>query len=97
MSNRPITVPDNLDDLTAELHGIVSLPNILYWGPKNHFNLDDDWELRYFYQIVIREAMKPERLTEFLNKDTLTRIWGELFLPHQVRAAWERAFPELVK
>jgi hypothetical protein len=47
------------------------------------------------YQTVLREATRPEDLTAFLDGATLVARWPELFLPREVRAAWEDRQPAL--
>ena len=48
----------------------------------------------WMYQIVLREASRPEDLT-YLNGERLVAVWPELYLPKGVRQAWEDQHPEL--
>ena len=57
--------------------------------------LDDPATLRWMYQTVLREAARPEDLADYLNGDTLSAVWPDLFLPRGVRQAWEDRFPVL--
>ena len=50
---------------------------------------------RWLYQIVLREASRPEDLTGYLDRDTLIGVWPELHLPKGVRHAWEEHHPQL--
>ena len=50
---------------------------------------------RWLYQIVLREASRPEDLTGYLDRDTLIAVWPELHLPKGVRQAWEEHHPQL--
>jgi len=49
------------------------------------------------YRTVVREARNPTDLTDFLDGDTLVRMWPGLFpcLPREVRATWEEQHPVL--
>jgi hypothetical protein len=40
---------------------------------------------RWLYQIVLREASRPEDLTGYLDRDTLIAVWPQLHLPKGVR------------
>jgi len=50
---------------------------------------------RWLYQIVLREASRPEDLTGCLDRDTLIGVWPELHLPKGVQHAWEEHHPQL--
>ena len=50
--------------------------------------------LPWMYQIVLREAARPEDLA-YLNEDRLIALWPTLFLPKGVRQAWEEQHPAL--
>lgn len=92
---RPYVLPDALDELTGAASGVVELPSRLDWGPKGSYDLSKEPDLRRFYQIVIREAVRVEDLNKFLNASVLRRIWRELWLPGRVRLLWQGKFPEL--
>jgi hypothetical protein len=49
---------------------------------------------RWLYQIVLREASRPQDLTGYLDRDTLAAVWPELHLPRGVRQAWEEHHPQ---
>jgi hypothetical protein len=92
---RAIVIRD-LADLHGPSSGAVTLPLWLYWsGPSPSFNLDDPFMQRWLYEIVLREASRPEDLTTHLNAATLTAEWPHLFLPPGVRQAWEEQHPAL--
>jgi hypothetical protein len=59
------------------------------------FNLDEPGMMRWVYQIVLREATRPEDLTSHLDRETLVRLWPDLRLPHGVRQGWEASHPSL--
>jgi hypothetical protein len=80
----------DLADLRGPASGTVTLPLRLYWsGPSPSFDLGDPFSRRWLYQIVLREAARPEDLTAHLHADTLAEIWPDLYLPKGVRQAWE--------
>jgi hypothetical protein len=92
---RAIVVTD-LADLRGPVSGTVTLPLWLYWsGPSPEFDLGEPFMRRWLYQIVLREAARPEDLTAYLDGGTLIELWPELFLPRGVRQAWQELHPEL--
>lgn len=92
---RAIVVTD-LASLAGPVHGAVTLPLWLYWsGQSPVFDLDDPSMRRWLYEIVLREAARPEDLTSYLNAGLLIKLWPELFLPRGVRRAWEEWHPVL--
>jgi hypothetical protein len=92
---RRALVATDLAALAGPTAGPVELPLRLFWYPDRTFDLDAPGMLAWMYQIVLREATRPEELTEFLNGATLVTLWPELFLPRGVRAAWEEQHPAL--
>lgn len=99
MSGEPyapsFVVADSLDDLRGPYTGLVELPNRLLWNPSRPFDLSDDARLRSLIRIVLREARTQEDLHEYVDRDSLVRLWPELGLPEQIRRAWEERFTEL--
>lgn len=91
---RALVVAD-LDDLRGPAGGTVELPIWLFWHANRTFDLDDAAIRRWVYQIVLREASRPEDLTRYLNGDVLRAIWPDLRLPRGVRLAWEELHPSL--
>ena len=93
---RPVLVAASLADLRGPTSGVVELPLRLYWSaPDRTFSLDDPAERRKVYQIVVREARRPDDLAVFLDGDTLIALWPGIFLPKPVRRAWEDEHPAL--
>jgi DNA invertase Pin-like site-specific DNA recombinase len=92
---RGTLVIDDLSDLRGPVSGTVELPIWLFWYPDRTFNLDEPGILPWMYQIVLREAGRPEDLASYLNAGLLTRLWPELHLPKGVRQAWEERHPSL--
>ncbi|WP_412543886.1 hypothetical protein R8Z50_15755 [Longispora sp. K20-0274] len=89
-----LVAPD-LATLTGPTRGVVELPISLCWQPNRAFDLASDYRRRALYQNVLREAGRYADLDTFLNRDVLLELWPRLVLPKGVRAAWERAHPEL--
>lgn len=86
----------DLADLRGPVRGIVMLPLWLYWsGPSPVFDLGDPFLRRWLYEIVLREAARPEDLTSYLDGGTLIALWPDLYLPRGVRQAWEELHPVL--
>jgi hypothetical protein len=93
---RRVVVAGDLADLRGPTEGAVELPLRLYWsGPSPEFDLGDADMRRWLYQIVLREAARPEDLASYLDRDTLIALWPGLFLPRPVRRAWEERHPVL--
>ena len=92
---RAIVVTD-LGSLRGPVRGTVELPLWLYWsGPSPVFDLAKPFMRRRLYEIVLREAGRPEDLTSYLDRDMLIALWPELYLPEGVRQAWEEHHPVL--
>lgn len=86
----------DLADLRGPAAGTVTLPLWLYWsGPSPVFDLADPFLRRWLYQIVLREAARPEDLTSYLDGRMLVALWPDLHLPRGVRQAWEELHPVL--
>jgi hypothetical protein len=72
---RAIVVTD-LASLRGPVHGVVELPLRLFWSSTDRtFDLDKPFMLRCLYQIVLREASRPEDLTRYLDRVTLLGVW----------------------
>ena len=74
----------------------MELPHRLVWRrQERRFDLDDAFDLRRVYEIVLREAITVNELASWLDAATLRRLWPKLYLPHGVRRAWELRYPDL--
>jgi len=91
---RAVLVAASLADLHGPKHGPVELPLWLFWYPDRTFDLDEPGMLAWLYQIVLREARRPEDLG-YLNGERLAAVWPDLQLPSEVRQAWEEQHPVL--
>ena len=79
---RRVIVVTDLASLRGPSRGTVELPLRLYWsGPSPVFDLGEPYLRRWLYQIVLREASRPEDLTGYLDRDTLIALWPELPCP----------------
>lgn len=93
---RHAVVIANLADLRGPAEGTVELPLRLYWSsPDRTFDLDKPFMRRSMYETVLVEASRPEDLASYLHGDTLVAVWPELYLPRDVRRAWEERHPVL--
>lgn len=92
---RGVLVVTSLADLRGPTHGTIELPIWLFWHPDRTFDLDEAGMLPWVYQVVLREASRPEDLTTYLNGDALISVWPDLYLPKGVRRAWEDQHPAL--
>ena len=90
-----MVIIDNLNDLHGPRHGRAELPHRIFWQPDRTFDLDVEWQLYEAYEAVLREAVTQQELADWLDRDTLTRVWPRLTLPRPVRTAWEQRHPRL--
>jgi hypothetical protein len=91
-----VIVVTDLASLCGPDRHTVELPLRMYWSSADRtFDLDEPYMLRWYYQIVLREASRPEDLTCHLDRDTLIGLWPDLYLPRGVRQAWEEHHPVL--
>lgn len=91
---RPYAVVGSLRELRGPVHGLVRLPLELVWGGRAEFDLDDDYDRAAVYKIVLEEG-GAEHQRELINERLLVEHWDEVLPARQVRALWERRFPEL--
>lgn len=95
-AGQQVLVAGDLADLHGPAGGTVELPLRLFWSaPDRRFDLDDPDELRSMYEKVLRAAIRAEELAGYLNGGRLAEVWPDLFLPADVRRAWEDRHPVL--
>ncbi len=92
---RRAVVAESLTDLHGPPGGQVTLPLRMFWGPEPTFDLDVAGMREWMYRTVLREAISPDELAEYLDGDTLVALWPGLYLPKGVRRAWEERHPRL--
>jgi hypothetical protein len=91
---RPYAVAESLDELCGPTVGILDLPQELAWSGRRTFDLEDNYDRAAVYKIVLEEG-REEHFRRYLNGGLLRRYWREILPARQVRALWERRFPEL--
>lgn len=93
---RGVLVVADLAELRGPTGGTVELPLRLFWHPTDRtFDLGTPAMLRWMYEIVLREATRLTDVTTYLDRAVLVEVWPRLFLPKDVRAAWEDRHPRL--
>jgi hypothetical protein len=91
---RPYAVAESLEELCGPDEGTLELPRELVWSGRRQFDLDDDYDRSAAYKIILEEG-REEHFRRFLNGRLLRRYWLQILPARQVRALWERRFPEL--
>lgn len=94
---KPVAVPEDLRLLTGPTSGIVNLPTHLDWSGYAEYDLDRPGRIVDLYRTVINEAASPTDLYAYLNEAVLKRLWSYIWLPLQIKRAWEIQFPELAQ
>ncbi|MDY7087503.1 MAG: hypothetical protein SYR96_20600 [Actinomycetota bacterium] len=92
---KPVVVADDLALLHGRTAGVVTLPRHLDWSGAADYDLDSPGRIVDLYRTVLIEATKPDDLHAFLDRALLTRLWPSLWLPPDLRHAWEERFSEL--
>jgi hypothetical protein len=77
--------------------GTVRLPSHLDWSGNAVYDLDAPGRIVDLYRAVLIEAASPQDLYAYLNDGVLRRLWSLLWLPAQLRKAWEQRFPVLAE
>jgi hypothetical protein len=94
---RPYAVAESLDLLAGPASGTVRLPAHLDWSGHAEYDLDAPGRIVDLYRAVLIEAASPQDLYEYLDAGMLRRLWALLWLPAQLRRAWEQRFPVLAE
>lgn len=93
---RAVLVITELSDLRGPAGGKIVLPSRLHREPAGQaFDLDEPWLLREAYQIVLTEATGALDLATWINAARLIEAWPDLYLPAEVRQAWQDVHPVL--
>ncbi len=92
---KPFVVADDLRLLRGRTTGVVTLPRHLDWSGSADYDLDSPGRIVDLYRTVLIEATKPADLHAFLDQGVLRQLWSFLWLPPDLRRAWEERFPEL--
>lgn len=89
---RRVTVVTDL----SSLRGVVELPLRLYWsGPSPVFDLGEPYLARWLYQIVLREASRPEDLTSYLDRTCSSRCGRSCACPAACARRGRNRHPQL--
>ncbi|WP_085066372.1 hypothetical protein [Catenuloplanes japonicus] len=94
---KPIVTADSLADLHGPATGSVTLPIHLDWSGSPEYDLNDSARMVDYYRTVLIEATKPSDLDDYLDRAVLVELWPSLWLPPELRTAWEQRFPELTR
>jgi hypothetical protein len=94
---RPYAVAGSLELLRGPVSGVVRLPANLDWSGRAEYDLDEPGRIVDLYRAVLVEAAGPQDLYAYLNAAVLRRLWAVLWLPAQLRGAWEQKFPVLAE
>lgn len=94
---RPYAVPERLDLLRGPSSGTVRLPSHLDWSENAVYDLDAPGRVVDLYRAVLIEAATPQDLYVYLDERVLRRLWALLWLPAELRRAWEQRFPVLAE
>jgi len=94
---KPYVVAERLELLTGPTGGSVRLPAYLAWSGSSEYDLDAPGRIIDLYRTVLIEAANPADLYAYLDVGTLQRLWSYLWLPLELRMAWEDRFPQLAE
>ena len=94
---RPYAVPESLALLRGPSSGTVRLPTHMDWSGNAAYDLDAPGRIVDLYRAVLIEAATPQDLYTYLDAAVLRRLWAMLWLPAQLRRAWEQKFPVLAE
>jgi hypothetical protein len=94
---RPYAVAESLELLHGPSSGRVRLPTYLDWSGHAEYDLDSPGRVIDLYRAVLIEAASPQDLYAYLDAGMLRRLWALMWLPTQLRRAWERQFPVLAE
>jgi len=86
---RRVVVAPDLDALRGPLHGRRQLPWHLDSSARPFYDFASPRDRASAYQLVLLEAGDPADLEQWLQHTELLRLWPELYLPRNVRAAWQ--------
>ncbi len=85
----------DLDRLHGPVSGRHQLPLRLDASARTVLDFADAAERAEGYQLVLLEARDVADLEQWLDRDELVRLWPELFLPRELRRAWQTQHADL--
>jgi hypothetical protein len=91
--SRPVAIPENFEQSSVEPGATrTQLPRHIWWSdPPLVFDLTKEKDRNRLYELVLTEGSEDD-VSQFIDFQTLLRIWPELFLPRYVRRQWESWF-----
>lgn len=89
-TRRPVIVAADLSALRGPLAGWWQLPLHLDASGRDVYDFSDPHRRALAYCVVLLEAVAPDDLSLWLHEDALVACWDQLYLPREVRAAWQR-------
>jgi hypothetical protein len=90
----PYQTPQRLEDLRGPTSGVVRVPHSINTAPNPVYDYDDPSDRWAGYSAIVRDGTAGEQ-EQFLDRDTLIRLWPDLNLPRRCREVWTAKFREL--
>ena len=94
-TRRGIAVAEDLDRLHGPTTGATSLPLAIEASHVSAYDFGDVHQRAEAYWVVLMEALTQDDLVSWLDRDELVRVWPDLYLPRDIRAAWQARHPVL--
>ena len=94
---RTVVGVQDLHELHGPRSGLHRLPLRLEASARALYDFADPHDRDLAYRIVLSEACSAADLTDWLDRDALLAMWPQLYLPKNVRAAWQDQHPELAQ
>ena len=90
-----VRVVEDLGLLRGPVVGVFQLPLRPDASARHRSDFGDPMWRELAYRTVLMEACSVSDVTSWLDRDGLLELWPQLYLPAQVRAAWQQRHPEL--
>ncbi len=75
----------------------MTLPKHVSWsGPQKTWDLADRAQRLLAYQLLLAEG-EPLEIAAFVDGSLLIDLWGELFLPVEIRTAWQPLVDQVLR
>ena len=89
---REVPTPDDIDDPgITKAAGVVELPIHIDWSYAGPFDLDDEVQRRWLYQLVLTEGNEDD-VRHYIQLDVLLEMWPRMWLSQHVVEAWQAWF-----
>jgi hypothetical protein len=86
---KPFDVLDELPQLDpAHALATVELPLRVFWSKARTWHLADPSDRREAYRTLLREGLAAD-IARFVDGALLIECWDDLFLPREIRTAWQ--------